>query len=495
MAFYSRTMGATAVRARGRRWPLALVAAGALAALLRLLFSGMPLTSDEGGYGVVVRLWQSGAELYDEAWVDRPQGLLLVFRGVLALGDSPEALRLAAVAVALLVLVLSALVARRLLGERAAIYASFLLATAGASPFIESFTLSGELIASLFAVGSMLAFLRYLERRELGFALVAGLLTGCAVMMKQSGFDAGLAALVFLLWKERARRGVRAATALVLAALVPVAVAAAAAPDLGNWWHAVVTYRFEGDSILTGSPGTRLLMLLVGLRPAALALAVPLLLAVGGWRSAPLLLRLWLLAALVGVAGGGNFWRHYWIQIVPPLAMIAALRLKAMIESGEIRKLVRVIPLAAATAFSLWVTVPLLFAGKEERVRTVLSGDALRMYDDDIVAYVTSHTERGERVGILPLAGGSIQFLAERPPAFRYMWFGPARSIPGAVAELRRVLVDEPPSLVVVLADPSVLDPSGQTTEILTTRYRIVEQIGPTAVLAPQEALPETVPS
>ncbi|MCA1706234.1 MAG: hypothetical protein LC808_24410, partial [Actinobacteria bacterium] len=63
----------------------------------------MPLTSDEGGYAVVTRLWSDGAELYDEAWADRPQGLLLVFRAVLVLGSSTETVRLAAVAVALLV--------------------------------------------------------------------------------------------------------------------------------------------------------------------------------------------------------------------------------------------------------------------------------------------------------------------------------------------------------------------------------------------------------
>jgi 4-amino-4-deoxy-L-arabinose transferase-like glycosyltransferase len=487
MAFYSRTMEVGAgVPARGLRWPLALAAAGGLAALLRVLFRGMPLTSDEGGFGVIVRLWRDGAELYDEAWVDRPQGLLLLFRGVLAVSDSADALRAAAVVVALLVLVASALVARKLIGEKAAIIAVFLLATAGASPFIESFTLAGELAASLFAVCSLLAFLTFLERRDLRFAALAGLLTGCAMLMKQSGFDAGLAAVAYLLWKERARRGVRAAGAFAVAALVPVVVAAAAAPDLGNWWYAVVTYRFEGDSIVTDSPATRLLMLAIGLRPAALALAVPLVLAIGGWRSSPLLLRLWLVAALVGVAGGGNFWRHYWIQIVPPLAMIAAVRLKAMLESGDLRRPLRALPLAVAVAFSLWVTVPLLFADKDERVRRAMSGDVLRVYDDDIVAYVRSHTAPGERVAIIPTAGGSIQFLADRPPAFRYLWFGPARSIPGAVPELRSMLRDDPPALVVVLADPRFLDPSGETTAILRTRYRVVERIGPTVVVAPR---------
>jgi hypothetical protein len=473
---------------RATSWPIVFGVAAFLAALIRLLFAGMPLTSDEGGYAEVTRLWKGGEELYEDAWADRPQGLFLVFRLVLMFGDSTVALRVAAVIVALLVLTASALVARRLIGDRAAVYATLLIATAGASPFIESFTLSGELIASVFSVSSLLAFVVYLERRDMRFIVLAGLLTGCAVMTKQSAFDAGLVAFAFLIWKQRDKQGAKAAAALVLSALIPVSVAMASAPDLGNWWHAVVTYRFEGDSLFSGGLGYRLLLFALGLRAAALALAVPLVLAVGGWRRSPTLLRLWLAGGLVGILGGGNFWAHYWIQIVPPLCMIAALRLEAMVASGDLRRVVRVLPVGVAAAFSLWMTVTPLVANPEGRVRAVTPGDMLRIYDDDIVAYLRAHTAPGDRVLVTPLAGGSIYFLADRRPAFRYMWYRPTQAIPGAVSHLRTILTEDPPALAVVLADPGVIDPSGRTTELLKTRYRIVTQIGPTAILAPRSS-------
>src|SRR5437879_5548271 len=117
-----------------------------------------------------------------------------------------------------------------------AVTAGLLAATVRASPFIESFTLSEELLASLPAVLSLLCFCRYLDGREragssnrLLLSLVgAGALTGIAVLIKQSAFDAGLAALVYLLWQER-RRGLAPAALLVASALVPIAIAAAAA--------------------------------------------------------------------------------------------------------------------------------------------------------------------------------------------------------------------------------------------------------------------------
>ena len=49
-------------------------------------------------------------------------------------------------------------VTARLAGRIPATIAGLAMATVGASPFIESFTLSGELLASVVAVASMLAF-------------------------------------------------------------------------------------------------------------------------------------------------------------------------------------------------------------------------------------------------------------------------------------------------------------------------------------------------
>ena len=64
--------------------------AGAVVAdgILRLRFLNVPLSVDEAGYGQVTRLWARGFALYgDVAWVDRPQGLLGLYRLALMFGD------------------------------------------------------------------------------------------------------------------------------------------------------------------------------------------------------------------------------------------------------------------------------------------------------------------------------------------------------------------------------------------------------------------------
>src|SRR5581483_959164 len=183
------------------------LAAAALSVLVRLPFFGAPLTADEGGYAEVARLWGRGATLYRDIWVDRPQGLVLIFRGVLQIGSSTETIRAAAAFVGALSVVATMVLAYRLGGRRAALAGGLLMATFGASPFLESFTLAGELLGSLAAILSLLAFAAWLRGRNVWWLPAAGVLSGCAVMVKQSAFDAALAIVVYLAWTERRRAG------------------------------------------------------------------------------------------------------------------------------------------------------------------------------------------------------------------------------------------------------------------------------------------------
>src|SRR4029453_7347429 len=216
--------------------------------------------------------------------------LILVFRALHLIGGSPLAMRATAAVIAALVVTATMLLTLRLArGRITAVTAGLLAATVGASPFIESFTLSGEPLASLPAVLSLLVFCAYLQGRERGASrnrllltlAAAGALTGIALLIKQSAFDAGLAAVAYLLWGER-RGGVAPGGGGVGGALVPIAVAAASAARLNDWLYAVVGYRFHGDSIATGSFASRTHQLWTSLPPAGKALGVLSLLAAAG---------------------------------------------------------------------------------------------------------------------------------------------------------------------------------------------------------------------
>ncbi len=391
-------------------------------------------------------------------------------------------MRALAAVVAAGVAALTMAVAARMAGRIAAAGAGLLVATAGASPFIESFTLSGELLASLAACASMLAFVTHLRGGRREWLVAAGLLTGCAVMLKQSGFDAGAAAAIYLLVTRR-RAGLAPVGVLVGSALVPVAVGAAASASVSDWWYALVTYRGQADSIVTGSVSARLDMARDSLPAAVKALGPMLVFALPGLRRSPLIIRLWAAVAAVGVIGGGNFHAHYYQQLVPPLGILAGIGAAAIWEA---RSRAWAGASAAAAAVALGFTAPLWFDSGAAQARAVFPNDAHLRSDGAVVRYVRAHTRPGQRIFVL-WAAADVYYLADRDPAVRYMWYRNIQAIPGALDEARRALRSpHPPALVVVENLPAGIDRTGATGRILEDRYRRVATVAGVPIYAPR---------
>ena len=469
----------------GRRTAiLVALAAVALAVLVRLPFFGAPLTADEGGYAEAARLWDRGATLYRDVWVDRPQGLLLVFRGVLELGSSTDVLRGVAAAVGALSVLATMLLAFRLTGQRTVAFASgLLIATAGASPFLESFTLAGELLASFAAILSLLAFTAYLRSRSLAWLAVAGLASGCAVMIKQSGFDAALAIVAYVAWTER-RRALAPLAVFVAAAAAPVLAGLLSAFSLHSWWFAVVGYRGSGDSLVTGSVVHRLDLLVDSLPGAAKGLGLLLLLAVLGWRRSPLLVKFWLGAASLGVLGGGNFHFHYYLQLVPPLSILAGGGVDRLIE-GRMRLAAAV--LAAVAVATAAFTVPLWFESPRAQAEEIWPKDPHLQHDAAVVRYIDAHTRPGQKALVL-WAAANVYYLADRAPAIPYMWRRNLETIPGARGRLESALARRVPAVVALVQPLESLEGSGRTAAILARNYRRAGTVDGVPVYQPRRS-------
>jgi Dolichyl-phosphate-mannose-protein mannosyltransferase len=463
----------------GHRWAPALVlAAVALTIAMRAAFVDAPLTADEGGYGEVARLWEAGGRLYGDVWVDRPQGLLLVFRGVLEVGDSPALFRwaaiLVAVAIVLVLFRLGVIVGGRIVG----IAAALLMATAGASPWIESFTLAGELVALLPATAAVWAFARYQQSGGRGVLVGAGILAGCALMVKQSAVDATIA-IVATLVITRGRQGIRSAVVVLACACLPIAAGLALSGDPSAWWQAVVSYRAQGDSLLTGSLAARGDQFLDTL-PAALA-GVGLLVALAavGWRDAPVLARAWLAGAAVGVLGGGNFHSHYYIQLAAPLALIAGFGIARVhaVRAGATAAIAAGVAVAVAA-----LTLPLALDSPNAQARAIWPHDPHLTSDSAVAAWVRANSATQAPVQVL-WGAASVSFLANRRPALPIMWKRPLESVPGALTELRLLLDRRVPVLVVLAQPVSAGDPSGTTERILRENYRVVATVAGIPIL------------
>ena len=353
--------GPAPVRAGGHDgW--VVLAAAVLAGVVRLPYLAAPLSSDEGGFLMVAAQWSPGTSLYGDYWVDRPPLLVMLFGLADDLGGT-VALRLIGVVAVVAAVVaagrIGSLVAhpgapsprsalRRgpgrghgggLPGEPAVRDEGGRRRAAGAAPRAALDRLLPEPPCGATAAP---------RARRRAWLLGAGAAAAAAVLVKQNlvdGFVFAAVALVTVAVATR-RRGERSClrrdlasltTGAAVVTLVVLLVATRHGTSLPGLWDAVVTFRFDAASVIdtsaSAATGDRLRLLLGALALSGAPLLVLLLLhdvrrlrprapAAPDLRWPVLALLAWEVASL---AGGGSYWLHYLLCLVPGLVLAAAL--------------------------------------------------------------------------------------------------------------------------------------------------------------------------
>jgi len=164
---------------------------------VRMMFT--PINADEGGYRAIARAWGHGRVLYRDVWVDRPQGLLVLFRvwDSLSRGHT-SSIRVMAMLFGALLVVSTAVLVWQLYGHVAARWAALICALLSTNPVLEGYMVNGELLCGAVATTGLAVSVIGLDRSGFGgWMFAAGFLAGLALSLKQSGFD-GLVAM--LLW-------------------------------------------------------------------------------------------------------------------------------------------------------------------------------------------------------------------------------------------------------------------------------------------------------
>lgn len=462
----------------GRRPMLAAVGiAACLAVLIRLPLLKVPLDADEGGYAYLSRQWAAGGRLYGPVWVDRPQGLLVGYRLVTALGRSPVLIHLAAAACAAMLAIAVAAAAGAIAGHRAAILGGFLVALVGAAPRLQGFMFNGELAAGAFSAAAVACAFWYRRLRAgrpgsspldgYWLMVAAGVFGGIAILMKQSGFD-GLATALLIGWLAGRWR---AAGWLAAGAALPIGAALlqAALTSWHDWWFAIVGYRLDTSAGSRGGLSGRWHNLTSGL-PHLWPDLLPLgLLGVAG--VAYLLGRrewlplAWLALAGAGFFGGVFFFPHYWMQLVGPLCLLGALALAAV----PARIAIALAVLACLPAVS-W-TVRVAAASPDHRDRIAVP-DGRLLANRDIAPWLRAHARSGDQLYAF-VSSADLYYTTGLHTDFRYLWQANLDAIPGSVTMLRNYLAgSDRPRWVVLYQQPAVIDPSGGIQRALDAGYQ-----------------------
>lgn len=332
----------------------ALLACAALALFLRL--PALPqsvIDWDESFYLLMAREMLRGHPPYTVIWDNKPPGLYALFALTqVVLGQTVLAMRLLAVFVATATSFLLWLFGWRVFGSAAIgglaalFYALFSTQNGGLAS-------NAEIMFAPFTVGALLLLAAraglpatILSQRRLAF-FAAGLLMGLAIQIKSVAGAELLAALAWIglaiVASRRAgqptpaRTALLAASLLILGALLPL-LAAAGYFALRGLWSDYVYANFTAASIYLRlapplAPMRVAETLLAQVRGAALLWLAALAAAPLAWlirRSHPrvslhlLALGVWLAFTLAATLLSRRFYPHYFLQVLPPLSLLAA---------------------------------------------------------------------------------------------------------------------------------------------------------------------------
>ncbi|MET9365532.1 glycosyltransferase family 39 protein [Streptomyces sp. NPDC006632] len=430
------------VTAEFRYWRRLIPVLAALALLTRVPSFRHPLWNpDEGYLAVQARQLASGGTLYATVVDRKPPLLPWLYEAVFALcGDtSLTPLRLAAAAAQLLTALALAATARSRWGDRAGRTAGvlYLLVSVGLNPE-DAQAATFEVFMLPFTAAAVLCAGRGAWTR-------AGLAVAGACLTKQTG-GAALVPVLWLLWHRPGPRRTPVLRTLVGVALPIAAVAWLTGPSRFLFW--TVT----GSAAYASFTGSELHVLTRGLTNTALlaagcaGLLPPVVRVLRIARTGAVDLWLWLAASAGAVLLGFHFFGHYYLQLIPPLVLLATGALQILPTHRLTGALC-----ASACACALFVAWGLL-APRPDLAHT-----------QRLAAAVEARTGPAERVlvwGIHP----ETYWMAGRAPASRFLTaglltnysggrdgpqVGEKYAVDGAWRDFRAELTDRPPALVV----------------------------------------------
>jgi hypothetical protein len=340
------------------RWVATLVA---VAFVVRLpVFCETFASGDEATYSALAAALLDGHRLYAGAVDHKPPLLAATYAAIQALAGSRNIHIVHAVSILFVsatALLLSAIAGRFGLSaaERRAAALLYVLA-ASTGPAKDVLAANGEILMALPAVAAVLVVQQSMPpgARTGGAAwrwLAAGALAAIAALVKYQGLAILAPLAVLAADGGRVRQicvragGLLAGIGIPLAALVVWYGCTGDGGAMGFWmWTYPLRYVGTLTPLLVAANALSM-SAAWGLLSAGLLFAV-----VGGWRDGRILsdraahsaLRglagVWAAGALVGVAAGGRFFLHYYLQLLPPLCLLAARGFGRMAASGGSRR-------------------------------------------------------------------------------------------------------------------------------------------------------------
>ncbi len=322
-------------------------------ALVRYRLRDIPLERDEGDFAYGGQLIQQGIPLYNMLYTLKLPGTYAAYAVIFrAFEQTPAGIHVALIFVNAATALLVFLLATRLFGRLAGLIAGACYAALSTSPSVVGFAGHATHFVVLFAIGGAVLLMVALERNRAWIFFCSGVLFGLAFLMKQPGVFFLVWAVLYLLWRKRRqpiawKELVRQSAALVAGFVVPFAATCLTAWRSGSFaefWFWTFSYanRFGTNAGLKYG--------LEQLRTNAADVIGPV---VGIWLLAAIgvIAFLWnararsnlffsisfLLCSFLAVSPGLYYRNHYFILMLPAVAILAGVAVGASVDSLQRR--------------------------------------------------------------------------------------------------------------------------------------------------------------
>jgi hypothetical protein len=465
----------------------------------------LPLERDEGEYAYAGQLLLQGVPPYAEVYSMKLPGIYAVYALALALfGQTARGIHLGLLAVNAITIVLVFQLGRRLFDAMTGVVAAALFAVLALGVSIHGVIANAEPFVLVFAISGLLLTVRAVDEGSDRKLVAAGLLLGCAVLMKQHGAAfVGMGISWVAIMTPQRQRAARVG-ALLGAALVPYLIVCAVLAISGGFtrfWFWTVRYALlYGGGLRAGEALSTLwarFAPIVGAAPGLWLLACVGLLAIRrvdasrGRRSFVLLL---VAFSALAVLPGFHFRPHYFILTLPACALLVALVARFLGQKlgpfGRIPAIRFGIPLALvllSAGHSFYVQRVELFGMSPAELSRHMYWPNPFVESVELASWIRDNTEEGDRIAVMG-SEPQIFFYSGRRSATGYVYtYAMMEDQPYALQMqeemIREITVAEPKLILFVRNEYSWLRTENSPTHLFEWLERFVTEYRAVAAL------------
>ena len=428
----------------------------AFAIFVRLRVAPVPIERDEGEYAYAGQLILKGIPPYSLAYNMKFPGVYYAYALILAcFGQTPWGIHVGLLVVNVATIVLIFVIARRLMGHVGAAAAALTFAVLSLDRWLNGVFAHATHFVILAALCGLWLLLRAPEsRRPRRTIFVAGVMFGLAVLMKQQAvFFVAFAAIAVLV--RQTWRGLPSFGVGVALPIATVGILLAAQGVFGTFWFWTIDY---ARAYIAEAPLSDFWWNLnkgwVHVTRVSLpiwqvsALGLPAVWLLRTRLDTKLVLTGWLIVAFLAASPGQYFRAHYFILLVPSVALFMGA-LSAFIDRVGRRWL----PAIAASVIALAPCVAVLvdYIHNERAYLFSVSPTRLsrQVYDFnpfieavDVARYIRSRTTPADRIAVIG-SEPEIYFYAQRQSATGYLYLYPLMESQPYAAKMQREMIAE----------------------------------------------------